>query len=78
MNPAEHVAEAERLLARAATFDDSDRADQPRLPGDYSLERRTADVLAAHAHATIAELMSAPGFGPWFWTGADWMKREAD
>jgi len=77
MNPAEHLAEAERLLARADTFDDSDRADEPRRPGDYSLERRTADVLAAHAHATIADL-NARGFGPWYWTGVSWIKRRAD
>ena len=56
MTPEEHLAEAERLLMRAATFDDSDRADQPRRPGDYSLERRTADVNAALAHALIARL----------------------
>lgn len=55
MTPREHLAEAQRLLARAATFDDSDRAGLPRAPGDYRLERRAADVTAALAHALVAQ-----------------------
>jgi hypothetical protein len=56
MTPAEHLAEAERLLARAATYDDTerDKAGLPREAGDFSVERRANDVLAANAHATIA------------------------
>lgn len=72
MNPGEHLAEAQRLLARAAEADDSDTAHLPRQSGDYRLERRTADVTAAHAHATIAELMTRPGFGHWVHIDQGW------
>ena len=56
MTAEEHLAEAERLLARAATFDDTerDKAGLPRQPGDWSVERRANDVTAANAHASIA------------------------
>ncbi len=74
MTPGEHLAEAQRLLARAAELDDSDTAHLPRQPGDYRLERRTADVMAAQAHATIAELMTKPGFGRWVHTADGWVE----
>lgn len=56
MDPGEHLAEAQRLLRRAATHDETElhQAGLPRQAGDWSVERRASDVTAANAHATIA------------------------
>ena len=55
MNGPEHYREAERLMKQGDEWMDADTGWKARLGVDERLARRTADLLAAQVHATLAD-----------------------
>lgn len=54
MTGPEHYREAERLLRTADEWMDADFGWKAHLSPDERIARRTADLAAAHVHATLA------------------------